>query len=219
MHALLHSVPPALQQASANPCLHQRLLGPHGLVWVSLFWGHCSFLLGPGAHGVLFVLSTNLFPQSCVSSHSSEWVSEVAQSCLTLCHRMDYSLPGSSVHGILQARILKWVAISFSRGSSQPRDWIQVSCIVGRRFTIWATREAHSSMVGLIATSFKRSYTIHRFIAPRAPAPAAVHCWPIPPQETFKHCSVSVSVGSLGPGAYKVCLSPLSFSCGYGVWF
>ena len=46
----------------------------------------------------------------------------VAQSCLTLCDPMDYSLPGSSVHGILQARILQWVAISFSRGSSQPRD-------------------------------------------------------------------------------------------------
>ena len=51
-------------------------------------------------------------------------------------------LPGSSVHGILQARILEWVAISFPRGSSQPRDRIQVSLIAGRFFTIWATREA-----------------------------------------------------------------------------
>ena len=56
---------------------------------------------------------------------------------------MDYSLPGSSVHGIFQARILEWVAISFSRGSSQPRDWTRVSHIVGRCLTIWATREAH----------------------------------------------------------------------------
>ena len=55
----------------------------------------------------------------------------------------DYGLPGSSVHGIFQGRILEWVAISFSRGSSWPRDWTQVSRIVGRRFTIWATREAH----------------------------------------------------------------------------
>ena len=47
----------------------------------------------------------------------------VAQLCLTLCDPMDGSPPGSSVHGILQARILKWVAIPFSRGSSQPRDW------------------------------------------------------------------------------------------------
>ena len=53
---------------------------------------------------------------------------------------MDCSLPGSSVYGILQARILKWVAISFSMGSSQPRNRTQVSCIAGRFFTNWATR-------------------------------------------------------------------------------
>ena len=48
--------------------------------------------------------------------------SEVTQLCLTLCHPMDCSLPGSSIHGIFQARILEWVAISFSRRSSRPRD-------------------------------------------------------------------------------------------------
>ena len=62
---------------------------------------------------------------------------EVAQSCPTLCNPMDYSLPGSSVHGILQARVLEWVAISFSRGSSLPRDWTRVSRIVGRHFNRW----------------------------------------------------------------------------------
>ena len=60
--------------------------------------------------------------------------SEVTQSCATLCDPMDCSLPGSSVHGIFQARILEWVAISFSRGSSRPGDRTQVSCIVGRHF-------------------------------------------------------------------------------------
>ena len=55
---------------------------------------------------------------------------------------MDYSLPASSVYGILQARILEWVAIPFSRGSSQPGDRTQISCIAGRFFTILATREA-----------------------------------------------------------------------------
>ena len=65
----------------------------------------------------------------------------VAQSCLTLCDPI-CSLPGSSVHGILQARILEWVAIPFSRGSSWPRDWTWASCTAGRCFTIWATREA-----------------------------------------------------------------------------
>ena len=66
----------------------------------------------------------------------------VTQWCPTLCDPVDCSPPSSSVHGILQARILEGVAISFSRGSSQPRDWTQVSCIAGRFFTIWATREA-----------------------------------------------------------------------------
>ena len=66
---------------------------------------------------------------------------EVAQSCLTLCDPMDCSLLCSPVHGIFQARILEWVAISLSRGSSWPRDQTQVSRTVGRCFTIWATRE------------------------------------------------------------------------------
>ena len=56
---------------------------------------------------------------------------EVAQSCPTVRNPMDYSLPGSSVHGIFEARILEWVAISFSRGSSPPRDRTWVSCIAG----------------------------------------------------------------------------------------
>ena len=67
----------------------------------------------------------------------------VAQSCLTLGDSMDWSLPGSSVQVILQARILEWIVIPFSRGSSRPRDWVQVSCIAGRFFTAWATRETH----------------------------------------------------------------------------
>ena len=64
-----------------------------------------------------------------------------AHSCPTLCDPMDCSLPDSSVHGIFQARILEWSAISFPRGSSQPRDQTQVSNVVGRCFIIWATRE------------------------------------------------------------------------------
>ena len=67
----------------------------------------------------------------------------VLQSCPTLWDLMDCSPPGSSVHRILQARILEWVAISFSRGSSLPRDRTRVSRILGRRFNLWATREAH----------------------------------------------------------------------------
>ena len=66
---------------------------------------------------------------------------EVTQSCPTLWDPMDCSPPGSPIHGIFQARILEWVVISFSRRSFQPRDWAWVSRIVGRCFTIWATRE------------------------------------------------------------------------------
>ena len=68
----------------------------------------------------------------------------VTQSCLTLCDSVDCSPPGSSVSGILQARIREWIALHFSRGSSPPRDWTWVSCIAGRSFTIWATREART---------------------------------------------------------------------------
>ena len=68
--------------------------------------------------------------------------SDIAQSCPTICDPVDCSLQGSSVHGIFQARVLEWVAISFSSGSSRPRDRTHVSHIAGRRFTLWATREA-----------------------------------------------------------------------------
>ena len=64
------------------------------------------------------------------------------QLCLTLCDSRDDSPPGSLVHGILHVKILEWVVVPFSRGSSQPRDGTWVSCIAGRSFTIWATREA-----------------------------------------------------------------------------
>ena len=71
----------------------------------------------------------------------------VAPSCPILCDPLDCSPPGSSVHGILQARILEWVAISFYRGSSRPRDSVWVSCIARRFFTAWATREAQTNII------------------------------------------------------------------------
>ena len=76
----------------------------------------------------------------------------VIQSCLTLCSPMHCSLPGSSVCGILQARVLEWVAIPFSRVSIKPRDWTRVSCIAGRFFTTWATRESESEVAQLCPT-------------------------------------------------------------------
>ena len=67
-----------------------------------------------------------------------------------------------------------------------------------------------------MATSSKRTYAIP---TPRAPVPVADHCRPEPPQDMLKHSSVSVSVGSLGPGVHKVCLSPLSISGCSGTGF
>ena len=111
----------------------------------------------------------------------------VTQSCPTLCDPMDCSPPGSSVHGIFQARILEWVAISFSRGSSQPRDGTQVSCTAGRFFTDWATREAHFPY----SNNFELSWFLWTVINPQAitwlmttrAEPSLLHCggpaWPL----------------------------------------
>ena len=90
-----------------------------------------------------FYLLTRYVVYSILPSNSNSVYESllVMQSCPALCDPMDCSLTGFSVHGILQARILQWVAISFSRGSSQPRDRIWVSCIAGRFFTIWATEK------------------------------------------------------------------------------
>ena len=69
----------------------------------------------------------------------------VSHSVATLCNPINCSPLGSSVHGILQARVLEWVAMPFSRGSSQPKDRTWVSCIESRFFTIWATWESRRS--------------------------------------------------------------------------
>ena len=77
-------------------------------------------------------------------------------SFLSCCDPMDCSLPISSVHGIFHVRMLEWIAVPFSRGSSRPRDRTQVSCIAGRFFTIWATREAWFGSLGVDAYTWKR---------------------------------------------------------------
>ena len=99
---------------------------------------------------------------------------KVAQSCLTLCDPMDYT-----VHGILQARILEWVAYPFSRGSSQPRDRILVSCIAGRFFTTRATREAQEYWSGWPFPS--PGNLPNPGIEPRSPALWADSLTPEPP--------------------------------------
>ena len=112
--SLLHIVPSAWKALSTNP-----LATP--FTWLTFLWSSTQRDLPPLPSSVCVscsVMSNPLRP-------------------------MDWSRPGSSVHGILQARILEWVAISFSRGSSQPRDWAHVSCvscIVRGFFTHWAMK-------------------------------------------------------------------------------
>ena len=81
-------------------------------------------------------------------------VSEVTQSCPTFCEPMNCSLPGSFVRGILQARMLEWVVISFPRASSWLRDWTHISCVsrIAGRFTCWDIREAPPEAQSLFKT-------------------------------------------------------------------
>ena len=81
------------------------------------------------------------------SKHHKMKVSITTKSCLILCNPMECSLPGSSVHGILQAIILEWVEMPLSRETSWPRDWPQVSHTARRFSTVWATREAPNIII------------------------------------------------------------------------
>ena len=106
--------------------------------WTDAPRGHKIALGIPASHSdTMYSEDTQpISLRSRITFPKSPLESEVAQSCPTLCYPVDCSPPGSSVPGILQASILEWVAISFSRGSSRPRDRTQVSHIVGRCFNL-----------------------------------------------------------------------------------
>ena len=108
--------------------------------------------------------------------------------------RDSWTLPGKS--GSVSCKI------------SAPLSWV----LVHTRFCLCHISQScvssSSSMVGLMATSSERAYAIPKSAAPRVPAPAAVYCWPIPPQETFRHSSISVSVRFLSPGVHNVFFKP-----------
>ena len=130
--------------------------------WIEMDWNGWIWLRWP-----LYLLLWAGIPQKKWSSHHGQqkspkcsevkW-SEVTQSCPTLCDPIDCSLAGSSVHEIFQAKVLEWIAISFSRGSSRPRDWTQVSRIVDRCFTAWTTREAPTAYEFLLLLTFSNSW-------------------------------------------------------------
>ena len=100
-----------------------------------------------------------------------------AQSCPILCDFMDCITPGSSVHGIFQARILEWVAISSSRGSSQPRDRTQVSCVscIAGKFVTYCVIGEAPSMLFVLLQKEASSYTVHSF-SPWSPSLCQALC-------------------------------------------
>ena len=106
-----------------------------------------------------------------------------------------------------------------SCGVPAPFSWVLVHkvCLCPPESVSQSWVSSHGSMVGLMATSFQRAYATPRSVAPRAPAPAAGHCWPVPPQETLKHSSLSVSVGVSGSSWAQGLFGPLSVSGGDGV--
>ena len=116
-----------LQRDPANPFWRRSALG---VLWKELCWSWNSNTLATSCEELTY--------------WKRLWCWEGLVSCsvmLTVCNPMDYDPPGSSVHRMLQARILEQVAIPFSMGSSWPRNRTQVSCIAGRFFIFWATRE------------------------------------------------------------------------------
>ena len=124
-----------------NKCSNWDILHPVISKWCMLY--HQLFLIWP-----LRPFSSATLLEATLCSHMCMWLCVWArmhaQSCPALCDPMDFSWPRSSVHGISQARILEWVANSFSRGSCWSRDWTYISCIGRRILYHWATWEAPS---------------------------------------------------------------------------
>ena len=122
----------------------------------------------------------------------------VIQLCPTLWDPIDYDLPGSSVHGILQARILERVAISTSRESSWPRDWTCVSCIAGRFFTHWIIREALTIVsVQFSSSVVSDSLQLHELQHTRPPCPSptpGVHPNPCPLSSIYFKVNTLITV-------------------------
>ena len=114
---------------------------------------------------------------------------KVTQSCLTLCDPMDYIVPG-----ILQAKILEWVAFPFSRGSSQPRDQTQVSRIAGRFFTSWATRETWCKWDSGPDVDQCGEWICEDCWVKRIPTPSEVGRWVVATSVQFSYSVVSRSL-------------------------
>ena len=124
----------------------------------------------------------------------------VAQSCLTLCDPLNCSLPSSSVDGILQARILEWVAVPFSRGFSQPRDETQVSCIAGRFLPTEPPGKAKNIRVGSL-------FLLHGIFSTQESNQGFLHCRQIFYQLSYQILSHSkeISMVTKTEGKKRLC--------------
>ena len=126
--------------------------GKEYIFWIPIHVPEVKIEQSSCSWGYYFIKWSTLVHHNPSSSFRDQWSESkkvlVAQSCPALYNPMDCSPPGSSIHGILQARLLEWVAILFCRGSSQARNQTHISCIAGRLFTIWATREDFRDQAG-----------------------------------------------------------------------
>ena len=144
-------------QWASKKCQYLFIMFPSVLMEQSIISGpvpseYCFVFIGGVGSGYCVCVCVHAYTQS-------------AQLHPTLCYPVACSppAPGSSVHGLLQARILEWIAIFFSRGSSQPRNWTQVSRIAGRFFTSWTTGEAPLPLSHLGNAILPKSYSANPF--------------------------------------------------------
>ena len=137
----LSRLPPVPKELTFSRCskIFQILQNEPLLVYLTLFplSANLTFLSFPALLSQLY----SIFSLIAVFCHLKQWC-KVKRKVTSLTRVQFFATPWTVVYGILQARILEWVAIPFSRGSSQPRDHTQVSCITGRFYTSWASREA-----------------------------------------------------------------------------
>ena len=141
----------------------------------------------------------NLSRNSLVNHEEVKW--KLLSHVLTLCDPMDYI-----VHGILKARILEWVAIPFSRGSSQPRERTQVSHFAGQFFTSWATRKAPSQPYGTTVVIWEKASWFPFYSNWEISERKGVYSPPLPPQHTHTHSGLLLLLSCFS--CVRLCVTP-----------
>ena len=139
-------------------CLYlEEICSEHGMISIGLI-KEKKLISGSSTTGKKEVWILLHYTTLSIRSHACVWA-QLLQLFPAVCNLMDCSQPGSAVHGILQARILEWITVSFSRGSSPLREWTCISCIAGRFFTHWATWDAHKVPYRILKLcGFKRAW-------------------------------------------------------------